>query len=259
MSNNSPDPVPPTSKANTADTDDKFNKLVDMVTDLKNTTNKLSLSEKSCCDSIKTQEKPDISIECKFDMFSSQIIDVINENKSLQTKVEQLEAKLTVIESAHVNSIENNQEKIYSELIDRQYRARNIIVFNIPEFSNSLTDQLDDPSVIIELFRTIGVQIIPVCLHRFGNMSNKPRPLRVILPTPADVFEILKVKKKLLGIDKFKTIHITSDRTTQQRNYFRKIISDLKMRKDAGEAVLFIKFVNNVPTISNNDRPTPQL
>lgn len=149
------------------------------------------------------------------------------------------------IENARVNSFESNQEKIYSELMNRQSKVHNIILFNVPELSNSLQDQLNDQSIIIELFRMICAQIIPVCWHRFGNLSNSPRDLRVILPTPADVFEILKVKKKSLGINKFRTIHITSDRTIQRQNYFRKIISDLKSRTDAGEAVLFIKFVNN--------------
>lgn len=91
MSNNFPNPALSTNNANT-NTVDKLNILVDTVTDLKIITNKLSLSENSCDHSIKTQEKKDIFIKSKCNIFSNQLVNIINENKSLKTKVEQLEA-----------------------------------------------------------------------------------------------------------------------------------------------------------------------
>lgn len=68
------------------------------------------------------------------------------------------------------------------------------------------------------------------------------------MPTSSDVFEVLGVKRKLFNILKFRDIRIASDKTTQQRQYFSKIMSQLKFRKDAGEDNLFIRFINNVPT-----------
>jgi len=89
-------------------------------------------------------------------------------------------------------------------------------------------------------------------------MSSKLRPIRIVLPTPTDVFQILKFKQQLLNIDKFKAIRISSDQTLQQCKLYSSITSELKLRKDAGETDLFIKFVNNRPTISKNYQATPQ-
>lgn len=74
-----------------------------------------------------------------------------------------------------------------------------------------MPDQINDASYVVDLFKTIDIQINPISVHRLGKLSNKPRSIRVILPTPADVFEVLKVKRKLFCIEKFKAIRIASD------------------------------------------------
>jgi len=135
--------------------------------------------------------------------------------------------------------------------MDRQSRARNIIFFNISEFT-SLPGQLTDTSTVNEILNCIGLQFNSITVRRLGKQSNKPRPLLATLPTSSDVFDVLRVKRKLLSTTNFKDIRIASDRTTQQRQYFSKTIAQLKLRNDAGEDNLYIKFINNVPTISKN-------
>ena len=75
----------------------------------------------------------------------------------------------------------------------------------------------------------------------------------------SDVFEILKLKRKLLSATYFKGIRVSGDKTLQQRNYFKEIISDLKSRREAGETDLLIKYVNNFPIILKNDHRKIQL
>lgn len=105
----------------------------------------------------------------------------------------------------------------------------------------------------------MGTPINPVSLCRLGNVSNKPRPWRITLPTSSDVFEILKLKRKLLSAINFKEIRVSADKTLQQHNYFKEIISNLKSRREADETDLFIKHVNNLPIISKNDLQNIQL
>jgi hypothetical protein len=188
-----------------------------------------------------------VSFEAKLDLLSTQLSDVIIENKSLEERVIKLELKLT-----EVGSI--SQENVYSELLDRQSRARNVILFNVPEASTSIPGQLDDTSFANDVFNTIGASVNPLSVHRLGKVSTKPRPLRITLPSSLDVFEILKVKRKLTTMDKFSSIRISTDLTQLQRKYLSNILSELKSRKDAGEHNIFVRYINGLPTISKNDR-----
>jgi len=96
----------------------KINQLVDMVKDLKNQQNKIIVSLNSYRDSIKTQDK-------KIDLLSTQLTEILDDNKSLRIKVEQLETKLLDIK--HTQNTEplgaTAQEKVYSELLDRQSKS----------------------------------------------------------------------------------------------------------------------------------------
>lgn len=50
----------------------------------------------------------------------------------------------------------------------------------------------------------ISVPTKPVFVHRLEKLSSKPRPIRVIMPSPFDVIHILKIKRPVLYVDKFK-------------------------------------------------------
>lgn len=170
-----------------------------------------------------------MSFESKLDLLSTQLLEVLNENKTLREKVDQLEVRILDIERIRNTEPLCNmaQEKVYSELLDRQSRSRNIILFNVPESTNS-PNQTQDSCIVNDVFNTIGIHANPVSIHRLGKVSSKPRPLRIILPNQTDVFEILKVKRKLLGVNNLNTIRISSDQTLQKRKYFSSIIAELK-------------------------------
>lgn len=231
--------------------DDKFNKLIDMFNDLKSSQNKIISSLNSCRESIKSQDKKLSSFDSKFDLFSNQITSVMEENKSLKSRIEQLESKLSSVEQSQSNTHSTNQEKFFSEFMDRQSRSRNIILFNLPDLSTSNDVHNNDVSLVDEMFNIIGISTKPLSVHRLGKPSSKPRPIRIVMPSPPD-FQILKVKRQLLNVDKFKTVRVSSDQTLQQRKLYSSVASELKTRKDAGETDIFIKFVNNIPTISKN-------
>jgi hypothetical protein len=180
--------------------------------------------------------------------------DIITENNLLKDRVNQLESKLSEVERGLVNNKNISNEKFFSELTDRQSRAHNIILFNVPEFSSSVpADKCSDTSSFIEnVFSTIGLSMRPVSVRRLGKITGKSRPLRLVLPTPADVFEIFKVKRKLLNDSKFSSVRVSSDLTVLQRDYLKSILSELKSRRENGENDIFIKYSNNVPFISKN-------
>lgn len=175
----SPKPVPASTANGNLVT--KINKLMDMVTGLKSTQNKIITSVNSCRDYIKSHET---KFDTLFNNLSQQLSEVIYENNSLKDKVQQLEPKLSNLELDQINNIP--QEKLFSEFMDRQSRARNIVLFNVPEFSSTISaDKCKDTSSFInDVSNTIGLTIRPVSVYRLGKLSNKPRPLRIVLPTP---------------------------------------------------------------------------
>lgn len=234
--------------------DDKYGKLIDMISDLKNSQNKIISSINSCREGLKLQDKKLASFDSRFDLLSNQITSVMEDNKLLKSRIEQLESKLSIVEHAQSTFPPINQDNFFAELMDRQSRVRNIILFNVPDRSTSSTDLGNDANLVDEMFNVIGVPTKPVSVHRLGKPSSKPRPIRVVMPLPSDVFQILKTKRQLSNVDKFKTIRVSSDQTLQQRKLYSSIASELKARKDRGETDIFIKFVNNCPTISKNGR-----
>jgi len=88
--------------------------------------------------------------------------------------------------------------------MDRQSRARNIILFNVPDHSTS-ADQQNDSSLVDEIFNAISVPTKPLSVHRLGKPSDKPRPIiRVVMPSPSDVFQILKSNGSYLMLTNLK-------------------------------------------------------
>lgn len=247
--------MPPTSPITPKD--DKFSQLIVMINELKTSQSKIISAVNSCRESIKLQDKKLTSFDSKFDLLSNQITSVIEENKSLKLRIDLLESKLSSFEQPQSNNHSVIQESLFSEFMDRQSRARNIILFNVPDHSTS-ADQQNDSSLVNDIFNVINVPTKPLSVHRLGKLSNKPRPIRV-MPSPSDVFQILKVKRQLFNVDKFKTVRVSSDQTLQQRKLYSSVATEMKMRKDAGETDLFIKLVNNCPTISKNGQRAQQM
>lgn len=145
------------------------------------------------------------SFDSKLDLLSNQIVSVIEENKSLKLRIVQLESKLSSVELSQSTIHSASQENLFSEFMDRQSRANNIILFNVPEpnISTSNAVQQNDGTLINDIFNIIGVSTKPLSIHRLGKPSSKPRPVRVNMPSPSDVFQILKVKRQLVNVDKF--------------------------------------------------------
>lgn len=230
--------------------DEKFDKIVKMINDMKSTQNKIIVSVNSIRDEKKNQDKKFKDIESKLDIISKLFDDFLNENKLLKTKIENLESKISTLEAKPASIIDSTPEDIFSEILDRQARSRNLIFFNVPELPSDSNS--NDMQSILEVFRHIDSDVIPVNLLRLGKVSNQCRPIRITLPNQHDVFNLLKNKRKLRQSENFKNVSFSTDRTLLQRKHLKSILNELNSRKSAGETDLFIKYVNNVPTVSKN-------
>lgn len=132
-------------------------------------------------------------------------------------------------------------ENVYSKLLNGKSKARNIILFNIPEVSTPVLGQLNNTSFTKDVFNSIDVSINPVSVHRLSKAFSRPWLLRATFLSSNDVLDIFKVKKRLITMYRFSIIRISSDLTLLQRKYLSSNLLELKSRKDTCEHNLFVK------------------
>ncbi|KAF0701796.1 MI domain-containing protein, partial [Aphis craccivora] len=78
-------------------------------------------------------------------------------------------------------------------------------------------------------------------IHERNIRSHKPRPIKVTFSTTADVFDILKNKRKLSQLVPPSSVNVSTDRTQYQRNCMKKLRDELAARISNGETGLIIK------------------
>ncbi|KAE9529155.1 hypothetical protein AGLY_011951 [Aphis glycines] len=157
------------------------------------------------------------------------------------------------------NVSQNSEEFIINEIGDRNMRASNLILYNVPESnSDNTADRIaHDSNVVSNFIDSIIIgdtNIKPVKLLRLGTrVHDKTRPMKAIFSSSIDVFEILKSMKKLLSLNPPSNIGISSDRTLYQRNYMKKLRKELESRRSSdGGNELIIRYVRDTPTSNNS-------
>lgn len=160
----------------------------------------------------------------------------------IKQRVSSIEEKVT--SAAHdTTSIgpANITNSLMREFREREKRACNIIVYNLPEAGNDDADQRSLNNVLKKF------QDFPCCTStsRFGDPSNEPRPLRAIFGSERDALMILKNRAKFSR----SKIQVDSDRTFEQRKYLHVLREELANRVERGEKDITIKYVDGVPCI----------
>lgn len=186
----------------------------------------------------------------------------ISQLQDLSSKVESLENELKEIKTflrdnqlpagshSTVTSV-NNTEDFIAELHDRQKRAQNLIIFNIPESSKQSINErrIDDETKvneILQVFENLDVELSNLKVFRLGSRSpERNRPIKICLSDAADVLKVLKNKNRLAD----RRIRIYSDMTPMQRESLKKLQNELRQLKDNGDDTKVIRYINNVPKI----------
>lgn len=146
-----------------------------------------------------------------------------------------------------------SEDFIINELNDRSQRASNLIIYNIQESTALITadkikhDELAVSNIIASIITESAIE--PLKLIRLGKHyqpNSKPRPIKIVLPSSRDAFDILRNKKKLQQNQPTSEIFISSDRTLYQRNSMNKLRDELNTRISNGENDLTIKYIKGV-------------
>lgn len=134
-----------------------------------------------------------------------------------------------------------DSEDLISEMLERQSRSSNVIVFNVRESQqNTQADRIaQDKASVMEILDGINIEKRNVKLFRLGKFSaNKTRPIKVILDSAADAKFFLKNKHLI----KIPSINIYSDQTKAQRQYFQQVKHKLQ------EMEIIVRLLNTLIT-----------
>lgn len=182
------------------------------------------------------------------------VTEIAGDVRSLNLRVDQSERAIGGMVGLQDGS---NVESLLEESNERTRRANNLIVFNIPEAKSKETAvrvRHDSERVqsLINVVCPSQADLSFKC-YRLGNANKKQnRPLKLILPSPQVVIDIMKNfdKNVLKNTDPtFADVGISRDRTPREREYLNKLRDQLKVRSANGERDLTIKYINGTPKI----------
>ena len=179
--------------------------------------------------------------------------------KMLQNDVKELKEKLSERdkkqqgETSYLGVINESQtisdNQLFDELEERQRRGCNVIINNLPEPDESTVTANDkqtyDLNSVTKLISLPGVENIEIIkCYRIGKtVTNKPRPIRVILSSAMTAKNVIVKYKAQNGI------YVNRDLTKMQQNRAYTIRKEFKRRLSVGDKDIKLKYMNGIPQI----------
>jgi hypothetical protein len=176
-----------------------------------------------------------------------------NTVESLQQQISSLKEKPT--------SADIEFEEIIREVVDRQHRQKNLIIYNTPEQPANISSQQrtsDDQQFVTDFLSFLEPDaVMPnfTCsrLGKYNETRTTSRPIKLRFDIEDNVVQIFRRMKSrrshLLASPQYKNLKVSSDRTPKQRSLFNKVKSELQARTESGEEGLTLKHVNGIPRI----------
>ncbi|CAI6363538.1 unnamed protein product [Macrosiphum euphorbiae] len=194
---------------------DQLDSILKSLNEVKSTQNKMITS-------INEQNKTLKSFNKRFDDLSTEINKLATENSFLKTKISELENKLIQIEKTTLTT-QLDELNILNELADRQSRAQNIILYNLPENLNNTQIPISDGDNLKLIFKEMKVDYNPINFNRLGKPSDRTRPLKITLADKKSIFETLRAQSTLRQILKTYVFHqIEQSNKENKWHYFGK-------------------------------------
>lgn len=186
----------------------------------------------------------------------SEGLQLIKQDLELVTsKLQELEPRLAYVES-EISTIKDKQvagsdqlfEDVLSECNDRNRRAKNVIVYNIPD--SNTTSKTADAVLVRDFLAHLksNVQYSDVRHFRLGKKRTN-RPLMLCMPSEATAIHIFKNFKENDVPISMRGISISHDRTLRERRHLETLRATLKSKQDAGDTSLTIRYKNGTPSI----------
>ncbi|KAL4100851.1 hypothetical protein QTP88_020880 [Uroleucon formosanum] len=108
-----------------------------------------------------------------------------------------LENKYDLLEKKIFTSQISTDQNLLHEIMERQLRSCNLIIFNLPESKEDSQTKITDYDQLITIFNAMETNPTKFTCHRLGkpnsNTENKSCPLKVVLSNTIDAFTLLRL------------------------------------------------------------------
>lgn len=225
---------------------------------IKSSLDELKTSQGKIISSINNTNNNLSKLNKKFDDMMKSIATLSEENKVLTEKINLLENKYDSLEKKVSASQIPTEQVLISEIMDRQSRSCNVIIFNLPEPNKDSHSSETDNDKLKTIFSAMKSNISKFTCSRLGKLNSntliKPRPLKVVLSNSTEVFTVLRSQAILRNSSLWSNIRMASDRTSMQRDFMNNLREQLLKQRDNGENDLIIKYVKGIPSIINKNQ-----
>ena len=221
-----------------------------------NLTDKLGKIEQSLCNKVDNVGNKIIT------SYAQKVSQNIQENNDQTKVITEINKQFDGLKNDLVSKLEeDNKTKIEQKLIDA--RKNNICIFNLPESQQNdpkLAYQEDINSIKLLFANRVELQkqdIIEV--YRKGNKNNgSARRIIIKFSSYEKKIEILKLRNLHFKTDSDDVvINIVHDRTITQQIQHKKLVKELKERREKGESDIYIKN-GKIIQYKQPFRPAPQ-
>lgn len=156
------------------------------------------------------------------------------------------------------DSNESIFEEVHQELVDRQSRKKNLIMFGVSEpvpsggQSPAASDHVTVTNITKCLIPTNADTFKVSRLGRFNTANDRGRPIKVVFDSDECVIRYIREAKKLKNFPAYSNLRISYDRTPRQIKYYNQLKLQLEQRTANGEPDLRIRYTNGTPRIVKN-------
>lgn len=216
------------------------------------------------------------SLGDRIDNIATMLDNTIIRIDSNETKIDEVAARVSavegIIENLNINPVSHDSNfvarKCMSEMISRESRKKNLILFGFPEPDTSNASNNVFHSVSGDVLIAFFSNIIPNNMFenskhfRLGKLSqdqSKPRPLKIIFESEERARQVfrtfLTVKADSKFSEKLKALWMSLDRTKMQVEELSVLRGELKQRVEAGETDITIGYRGGIPRIIKRKSP----
>ena len=146
-----------------------------------------------------------------------------------------------------------SQKKVQSAVKsanEREDRNRNVVIYGVEETPDGILSEKTT-----EIFIEIGEKPAVKDCCRIGLKRSKvPRPVKICLNSPDVVQQVLRKARLLRTKEGYRAVYICPDRTVEERMAYKKLLEELKTKRNAEPDKFFAIRNNKVVSVSEDNR-----
>ena len=183
---------------------------------------------KACSVSTEKLTRMYVAIDKKVTAMEKKIDQGEEERGIIKKSVEVIDAKVDKMKETAKTQTDNARKSVFSELRDRECRKSNVVIHQLPEAGEGVTNNIDrkkaDEKCLEALFTALEAEIktsdikFMTRLGKKEDQSNHTRPLLIGFFSAQHRTQLLNNAKKLAHLDAYAEIGIVPDLTKEQRD-----------------------------------------